>query len=77
MRVATTEMPTPDVTTPRAERSMSNGPQQDSPAALLRGDGKTLYQDAVDSARAAGIALLASAGVVVATVIIVLLLILH
>lgn len=61
MSTPTVERPAPRVPASIPEQTRSNGLQHSAPTELLTADGKTLRQEATDSARALGIALLASA----------------
>lgn len=69
MSATTLEAPAPDLLGPSTKPSTSSSTGQAADAALLTADGKTMHQEAVDSARAAGIALLASAGITLTIVI--------
>jgi hypothetical protein len=66
MPAATLATPRPDVVLPRTGPSENVDIASSSPTALVTGDGKTLHQETLDSARAAGIAVLATAAMALA-----------
>lgn len=66
MPAATLEMPRSDLLTAHAATSGENQGHQDSRAALVTGDGKTLHQEMLDSAQAAGVAILGAAAMLLA-----------
>lgn len=67
MPAATLQMPASDSVSPHAT-SGDDHVLQASPAAWITGDGKTLHQETLDSARAAGIAVLIAAAMMLAII---------
>jgi hypothetical protein len=66
MRAATLEMPPADLLAPRPATSEEDHAARAARAALVTGDGKTLHQETLDSAQAAGIAILGAAAMLLA-----------